>query len=70
MNPLSRLLPCANRHQSPRYVPHHMVQKRVCLNVYYDKVAFAGYRNPLHIPDWCAGLAPRRLERRKVMLTQ
>ncbi len=70
MNPSSRLLPCANRHKGARDVPHHMMEKRVCLHVYYDKIALAGYRNPLHITDWCTGLAARRLERRKVMLPQ
>ena len=47
-----------------------MVEKRICLHVYYDKTTFAGYRNPLHVAYGRTRLTPRRLERRKIMLAQ
>lgn len=57
MNPLRSLFSRTNGHEGTGNVPDHVVQKGIGLHVYYDKVLFPGYRNPLEKPDGRPGLA-------------
>lgn len=56
-NPFRSLLSRANGHQRACDVPDHVVQKRVGLDVYYDKIALPGYRNPFQKSNRGSGLA-------------
>jgi hypothetical protein len=68
MNPLRSLLSRTNRHQGTGNIPDHVMQKRIGLHVYYDKIPLPGYRYTLKKPDRGTGLATSGPKGGKVML--
>jgi hypothetical protein len=69
MNPFQSLLSRTNRHQGTGNIPDHVMQKRIGLHVYYDKIPLPGYRNPLEKPNGCSGLAASSTKRGKIVLS-